>query len=173
MLPIEENIRIPEIERLGLSSPLVQLASGKSRTRLFAGCVEPYMVYHGIQWTGDPIFVPLWERFDTVTAVQERDGKLEFFAFSVESPSSPWTLARSEQGLLATLFFGPLNEWYEDTDEFRQQIEEEAAGFGFQYVRQADSILEAHASRGYDEKEAAYARFVQEIDAEEGLRRHS
>src|SRR5271165_7128881 len=130
MLPIEENIRIAEIERLGLSAPLVQLASGKFRSRLFADYMEPYMVYRGIPWTEDPIFVPLWECFDTVTAVQQRDGKLEFFAFSVESPLSPWTLARSEQGLLATLFFGPLNEWYEDTDEFRQRIQEEAAGFG-------------------------------------------
>ena len=150
MLPIEENSRVPEIERLGLSLPVVQLATGKSPTKLFADCVEPYMLYRGMPWTGDPIFVPLWKCFDTVTAVQERDGKLEFFAFSVESPLSWWALARSEQGLLATLFFGPLNEWYEDTDEFRQRIEEEAASFGFGFVRQADSILEAHASRGYD-----------------------
>jgi hypothetical protein len=37
-------------------------------------------------------------------AVREKGGRTEFFAFSVEGPSSRWRLAGGEQGLLANLF---------------------------------------------------------------------
>src|SRR5262245_41593786 len=114
MRPVDEEERLGELKRLGISPPVIRLAAGKNRCEFFEDFRTPYKVYHGTKWRGGPPFVPLWEKYGVTAAVREKGKGLEFFAVSAERVGKPWVLARTEQGLLTTLFFNPLNSYYDD-----------------------------------------------------------
>jgi hypothetical protein len=115
------------------------------------------------------LFVPLWEDGDTTTAVREKGTGLEFFAFDVEAPAKPWTLAGSEQGLLATLFFIPLNLLYDDPEDAgpaeHKALAAAAKSIGFRFFKQADGVFRDNYAKGFNAFERAYKKLIQEIDA--------
>ena len=118
MRPVPKKDRVAELRRLGVSEPVVRLATGAVKLGVFPLLRTPSKVYRGIDWPERGLmFAPLWEESETVTAVREKGGRTEFFAFSVEAPSSRWRLAGTEQGLLATLFNDPINECYDEPEE--------------------------------------------------------
>jgi hypothetical protein len=169
MRPKAKEDRVAELRRLGVSATLLRLATGKNRCQFFADFRVPWKVYRGISWTRGPEFVPLWEKYDTVTAIRAKGKGREFISFSVESPRSPRVLATTEQGLFATLFFDPLNMWYDDPEDcglrYHRGLVAAADSLGFLYFPQADEVFRTHYPRGYDAFQRAFAQLVRDIDA--------
>jgi hypothetical protein len=169
MRPVDEEDRLPELRRLGLSRAVVRLAAGELRPDPFSSFRVPYKVYRGITWDDAPLFIPLWEDGETTTAVRRKGKGLEFFAFDVEAPAEAWPLARTEQGLLATLFFRPLNMWYDDPEEFgpgeHRGLAVAARSVGFRFFKQADGVFREKYAKGYDAFMRAYRKLVRDIDA--------
>jgi hypothetical protein len=165
---VDEEDRLPELRRLGLSPAMLRMAAAKKLPALFARLRVPYKVYRGMTWSGGPIFVPLWEKDDTTTAVRRDGDELVFFAFDVEAPSRRWSLARTEQGLLATLFFIPLNLWYDDPEDAgpgeHRKLRAAAKSIGFRFFDQADRVFREKYARGFDAFERAYKKLVRDID---------
>jgi hypothetical protein len=166
---VDEEDRLPELQRLGLSRPLLRLAAGELRPEPFSGFRVPYKVYRGMAWDSGPLSVPLWEDGDTTTAVRRKGKGLEFFAFSVEAPAEPWPLARTEQGLLATLFRAPLNSWYDDPEESgargHRALAAAARAVGFRLFHEADGVFREQFAKGNTAVRRAYRRLVRDIDA--------
>lgn len=94
---------------------------------------------------------------------------MEFFAFSAEAPDEPWTLARTEQGVLATLFRAPLNAWYDDAEESGarglRRLEAAARSVGFRHFEPAEAVFREKYPKGYDAVLRAYRKLVRDIDA--------
>ncbi|MCI0703732.1 MAG: hypothetical protein L0241_21955 [Planctomycetia bacterium] len=169
MRPVSEYDRVAELRRLGVSNPVIRLATGALKLDVFSLIRKPYKVYRGIEWSGKVVFVPLWERDDVTTAVREKGDGLEFFAVSVEAPSSPWRLAGTEQGLLATLFHEPLNNCYDEPDEYdkdyRSELKAAAKSLGFRHLAELDAVFSANYSKPGEALERAYKRFIRALDA--------
>jgi hypothetical protein len=168
MRVVDEENRLLELRRLGLSRPVLRLAAGEVRLEPFSSFRVPYKVYHGMTWEDGPVFVPLWEDGDETTAVRRKGKGLEFFAFTVEAPTKPWPLARTEQGLLATLFRVPLNQWYDDPNESgargHRALAAAARAIDFRFFPQADRVFREKFARGYEAVRRAYRKLVREID---------
>jgi hypothetical protein len=169
MRPVDEDERFGELKRLGISRPVIRLAAGKNRRDFFTDFRTPYKVYRGITWKGGTTFVPLWEKYDTVTAVREKGKGLEFIRFSVERVGKPRPLARTEQGLLATLFFNPLNSYYDDPEDYGRghlrAMRQAADSVGFLHFERAEAVFRDNYSKGLAAFERAYRKLIREIDA--------
>jgi hypothetical protein len=169
MRPVDEEERLDALKRLGVSAPVIRLAAGKNRREFFGDFRTPYKVYRGITWRGGPVFVPLWEKYDTITAVRQKGKGLEFFRVSVEQTRKPKALARTEQGLLATLFFNPLNAYYDEPEDYGRghlrAMEAAAKSAGFRHFRLAEAVFRENYEKGYTAFERAYQKLIREIDA--------
>jgi hypothetical protein len=106
MAVIAQAQRMAELQRLGLSTPLMRLAAGECIHEAFrASCLGPaFYVYHGAHVPAGPPLIPLWDSGDTVFGVWEKSDGLEFIAFSIETPDEFERVARTEQGFWATRF---------------------------------------------------------------------
>jgi hypothetical protein len=163
--------RSAELRRLGVSTPVVRLATGAIKLKVFPALYPPVIVYRGMDWPERGLlFVPLWEESERVTAAREKGGQVEFFAFLVANPSSRWRVAGSEQGLLATLFNSPMNECYDDPDEatvLRAKLAAAATILGFRYLAELDAVYAANYHKSFSALERACKRFVRSLEVTE------
>jgi hypothetical protein len=102
---VPEGQRLDNLRRLGLSEALIRQSGGDHVHPLleFRCPGPPLYSYRGARSPEGPPLVPLWDCGDSVTGVWVRDG-LEFIEFSIEAPEEHTVLARTEQGLWATVF---------------------------------------------------------------------
>ncbi|MDN6887285.1 hypothetical protein QMO14_27280 [Variovorax sp. CAN2819] len=101
---IAEHLRIAELQRLGASASLLQMAAGQCLHEAFRGsCLgPPWYSYHGARAPEGPTLVPLWDHGSRVCGLRETERGLEFIEFSIEDPSGLERLAGTEQGFWAT-----------------------------------------------------------------------
>ena len=168
MRPVPDGERLVKLRQLGVSDAVVRLASGKLKLSVFPLLRTPWKVYRGIEWPRrGPLFVPMWESETVVTAAREKDRGIEFFAFSVESPSSRWRLAGSEQGLLAALFDQPLNDCYDEPEESKKRranLTVAARTLGFRHLAALDAVYAEKYPKGGEAVPHAVKRFVRSLD---------
>jgi hypothetical protein len=165
MAAIPEDQRIAELHRLGLSTPLIRLASGEVVHELFRySCLgPPYYVYHGAGTPDGPLLVPLWDCNDTVAGVWEQADGLEFIEFSIEADDEYGPLARTEQGFWATQF-----DFLYETDAPLSELRRAAAIVGFRSLDRHLSAREAAESRldTFQGHQAWLRHLVADIDRE-------
>jgi hypothetical protein len=106
MALVAEDQRMAELQRLGASVALLQLAAGVCIHAAFGGsCLgPPYYVYHGAGVPDGPAFVPLWDHCSRVCGMRRRPDGVEFIEFSIEAPRDFKILATTEQGFWASRF---------------------------------------------------------------------
>lgn len=157
---VPEGVRIETIQRLGLSEALVRQSSGDYVHPLFNfRCLgPPFYSYHGASSPEGPPLAPLWDCGDSVTGVWVREGQLEFIEFSIERPEESTLLARTEQGLWATVFV----KLYEDEDKLGvDDFRDAANAVGFRFL---DRLVALYGS-GHPTFEAHRA-FVRSLTSE-------
>lgn len=161
MAVVPENQRLEELRRLGLSEPLIRLASGVCIHPMFRnGCLgPPYFVYHGADTPEGPSLVALWDCNDTVVGVWERPDGLEFIDFSIEACDECRPIARTEQGFWAAQF-----DFLYECEIPDQELREAAATVGFRFLDQLVASKEAAAGRqgSYD----GHAGWLRDVVAE-------
>jgi len=103
---VAEHLRISELQRLGASASLLQLAAGQCLHEAFRGsCLgPPWYSYHGAGAPEGPMLVPLWDHGSRVCGLRATEGGSEFIEFSIEDPSGFERLAVTEQGFWTTRF---------------------------------------------------------------------
>jgi len=159
-----EGVRIDGLRRLGLSEALIRQSAGNCLHPLleFRCAGPPYRSYHGAGCPEGPPLAPLWECGDSVTGVWVREGRLEFIQFSIEDQKEYRVLARTEQGLWATVFVN----LYEDRDDLAPQAFRDAAGaVGFRFL---DRLVASYVSGfpTFEAHEAFLSDLVGTIDGE-------
>lgn len=107
---VPKDTRLSQLRALGVAEQLIEVAAGtRTHPWLWYRCLAPpELCYLGgaLPPVGPP-FIPLWEsRGGSVTGVWSLLDGCEFLRFNVEAPEEPDFLARTEQGLWATLFVG-------------------------------------------------------------------
>jgi hypothetical protein len=146
MAAVPENRRIAELRRLGVSEPLVRLASGDCVHRMFRhSCLgPPYYFYHMAGTRAGPPLAPLWDCNDTALGVWERADGPEFIEFSIEAEDEDeyTPLARTEQGFWATQF-----DFYYGGEIPDEEVREAAAAVGFQFLDRLVAAREAAGSQ--------------------------
>jgi hypothetical protein len=169
MAAVAEDRRIAELRHLGVSEPLVRLASGDCVHPTFRhSCLgPPYYVYHMAGTPSGPPLVPLWDCNDTVLGVWERDNGPEFIEFSIESEDEDeyTLLARTEQGFWATQF-----DLYYESDIPDEELREAAAAVGFRFLDRLVAAREAAGDRlgTFEGHQAWLGELVAGIDRESG-----
>ncbi|WP_295982748.1 hypothetical protein [uncultured Variovorax sp.] len=128
---IDEHLRMPELQRLGMSAQSMQLAAGQCLHEAFRGfCLgPPFYVYHGANVPGGPTLVPLWEHGSRVCGVRQSQGGPEFIEFSIEDPAGFERLAATEQGFWATRF-----DFLYECDLADEALRSAAARVGFRFL---------------------------------------
>jgi len=162
---VPEDERIAGLRRLGVSAPLVRLASGELLHPAFRNaCLgPPYYTYHGADTPVGPTLIPLWDHCDTVVAVWERADSLEFIEYSIETAHEYDPLARTEQGFWATRF-----DFLYECDVPLEALREAASAVGLRFI---DRYLLARETAGpllesFEERQAWLHRLVADIDRE-------
>lgn len=162
--------RIDEMRRLGLSEPLVRLASGEVLHPAISTCYVGPPAYvcggwddEGRYYPDGPTFVPFWSFADCVQGVWEVAGQLTFLDLHVEDPDNPAVLARTEQGFLAWMFT-QLYEANWDDPEGLAQLREAAAVIGYRHFAEWAEAFDRH-SEGYDSYVRMSKGFVAHVDA--------
>ena len=161
---ISEESRLNEMRRLGLSEPVIRLSAGEIIHDLFRYEEAPYYVYHDAEVPDGPDLIPLWDGSDMVTGVWEKDGRLEFIRFCIESPHEFSVLAKTEQGLLATLFI----QYYEFTDGEAGSLREPARLIGFRFLDELVASYESLSHKTSEEHDTFVRKFVAQIDQRHG-----
>jgi hypothetical protein len=139
---VERERRLELLRRLGVSDALVRQSAGEELHPLFWFRCQgpPQYSYAGAACPDGPLLIPLWDCDTSVTGVREQGGGLEFLRFSVEEPGDYRVLARTEQGLWATVFA----DLYEDRDDLGlEDFREAAHAVGFRYFDRVVSTYEA------------------------------
>ncbi|MET3182261.1 UNVERIFIED_ORG: hypothetical protein ABIC43_005436 [Variovorax guangxiensis] len=131
MAVIGEHLRMPELQRLGLSAPLMQLAAGQCIHEAFRGsCLgPPFYAYRGAGVPEGPTLVPLWDHGSRVCGLRETAGGLEFIEFSIEDPAGFERVAGTEQGFWATRF-----DFLYECELPDETLREAAARVGFRFL---------------------------------------
>jgi hypothetical protein len=144
MAAVPESMRIAELQRLGVSEPMIRLSSGHVVHDMFRhSCLgPPYYVYHGAGTPDGPPLVPLWDRDDSVIGVWERPDVLEFIEFSIEAHDEYTSLARTEQGFWATQF-----DFFSECEVPLDELRDAAAAVGFRFLDRQLAAREAVGSR--------------------------
>jgi hypothetical protein len=165
MATVPEYQRIVALRLLGVSEPLIRLASGECVHPTFRNsCLgPPYFVYHGAGVPDGPPMVPLWDHGDTVVGVWGRPDGPEFVEFSIEADDEVWPLARTEQGFWATRF-----DFLYEAEVSEAGLREAATAVGFRFLGRHLRAREASAGQlGTFEGHAAWLReLVTAIDRE-------
>lgn len=165
MAVIAENQRIAALQQLGVSEPLIRLASGECVHQTFRySCLgPPYYAYHGAGVPDGPPFIPLWDHDDTVVGVWERADGPEFVAFSIEADGVVCPLARTEHGFWATQF-----DFLYESEVPDEELQEAAAAVGFRFLGRLVASREAGAGQlgTFELHEAWLQGFVAGIDRE-------
>jgi hypothetical protein len=157
--------RIDSLRRLGLSEALIRQSSGDHVHPLFGfRCPgPPFYSYHGAGSPKGPALAPLWDCGDSVTGVWVRGVRLEFIEFSIEAHEKHTVLARTEQGLWATVFVN----LYEDRHDLAPEALRDAArAVGFRFL---DRLLVSYDSADvstFDTRDAFVSSLVARIDCE-------
>jgi hypothetical protein len=158
MSVVAQAKRLVELWRLGLSEALIRLFGGERLHALFDYRCQgpPFYCYQGAACPDGPVLLPLWDSDDSVTAVWVRERRLEFMKFSVEAPAEHVVLARTEQGLWASVFV----DLYEDRDDLLvEDFREAARVVGFRFL---DWLVDAYESADVSTVDA-HATFVREL----------
>jgi len=144
MAVIARAQRMAELQRLGLSAPLMRLADGECVHEAFrASCLGPaFYVYHGADAPAGPPLIPLWDSGDTVSGVWEKSDGLEFIEFSIEMPDEFEKIARTEQGFWATRF-----DFLYECDLPDEELQRAAASVGFRFLDRHLASREAAEER--------------------------
>jgi hypothetical protein len=131
MAVIAQAQRMAELQRLGLSAPLMRLAAGECVHEAFrASCLGPaFYVYHGADAPAGPPLIPLWDSGDTVFGVREESDGLAFIEFSIETPDEFESVARTEQGFWVTPF-----DFLYECDLPDEELQRAAASVGFRFL---------------------------------------
>jgi hypothetical protein len=103
---IASKLRIEKLKQLRLSEPIIAMASNEQVNIQFSyyQSAPPFYVYAGAHVPDGPLVIPLWDEGDTVIAVWEKMGALEFIKFSIEQPEYYSILSSTEQGFWAHQF---------------------------------------------------------------------
>lgn len=133
MTVVAEALRVSMLQRLGVSEPLVRLATGECIHEVFRTfCLGPPLyAYRGARAPEGPTWVPLWDRDSRVTGLRAHPEGLEFIEFSVEDPRAFDRIAGTEQGFWATRF----DALYEN-DVPESVLHDAARLVGFRYLDQ-------------------------------------
>lgn len=109
---LNSKTRISDLSRLGFSSPILELSSGRKPHQIFEHiCNDPYYIYYGGTIPFNLTIIPIWEEGMILTAVLERQERNEIIEFSLENPDQFEIIAYSEQGLWANLFASFIDDW--------------------------------------------------------------
>jgi hypothetical protein len=149
---------------MGLSELLIRQSAGEMLHPLLAYRCHgpPFYSYHGAGWPEGPPLAPLWDVGDSVAGVWEPDGRLEFVSFSIEAPHEFRVLARTEQGLWATVFVS----LYEDHDDLAADAFGDAArAVGFHYLEQTLAAYESPERASFKSRDAFLMEWVKRIDS--------
>jgi hypothetical protein len=168
MQPVPEDERVAELRRMDLPKSIVGLATRAIRLPVFPSIRTPRKVYRGIKWSGrKAAFVPLWEVDDVVTAVRWKGTALEFFRL-LRRTSSRWSLGHSVQAFLATLFHDPLNEYYDEPEDYGKgyhaRLKAAGKSLGFRHFAELDAVFADNHSRPGEALPRAYRRFLRALE---------
>lgn len=172
----EPDARIEFLRRLGLSEPTLRLAAGQDLHPGLCECgrlpIEVgrppfrlharriyYFCHEQLPGSCEPVlppqvtwFVPMWCFRGGTTGVWENEGRFEFVDYSVDCPDDGFELiSRTEQGLMAYILVGVLEEW----------LEEVAEELGFRFL----DIFRTGYLRGEQYSEDRLAKVISQIDA--------
>jgi len=162
VVPAEQ--RLDALRQLGLSEALIRQSAGEQlHTVLWYRCLgPPYFVYHGADIPDGPLLIPLWDCCDSVTGVWLPGGRLQFIEFSIERPTEFRVLAKSEQGLWATVFV----DLYEDNGAVqRLDLVEPADIVGFQFLDELFTDYELTRDATFEQHQTFMRNAVAKIDA--------
>src|SRR5262249_10690551 len=158
--------RLDELRRLGISEPLVRLASGDLIHPVFDPRFigPPDYVYRRPEELAPvpdgPPLVPLWSFAGGVQGVWEVNDGLEFVDFSIEVPDRAKIVARTEQGFLAWMFMTLHEDLFDEEDEF-ETLPDAAAVVGFRHYEEWLDAYETTEVRSYEEWDKFEASFVE------------
>ena len=165
MPAVAEEQRIPELRRLGMSEPLIRLASGDCVHEMFRhSCLgPPYYVYNMAGTPNGPPLIALWDCNDTVVGVWERPDGPEFIDFSIEADDEYRPLARTEQGFWVTQF-----DFFYECLTPMEELREAAAAVGYRFLDRHLTAREAAESRlgTFEGHESWLRELVADIDGQ-------
>lgn len=158
---VPEDSRLAELRRLGVSEPLLRLSQGAALHDVFQFWCDapPLYSYSGAATPDGPPFVPLWDYIDNVVGVWEREDGPEFLEYYIEQPGRYRSLARTEQGFLATLFM----EFRAD-DMTLEDFREPARVIGFRFLDETDVAYNRGSHATLEEQAALLRELVAHID---------
>ncbi len=162
---VPREVRLARLRELGVGEQLVEVAAGtRTHPLLWYRCLAPPELCYlgGASTPSGPEFIPLWESHDSVTGVRSSSDGREFLRFDVEDPEQPDILAKTEQGLWATLIV----DLYEDNDTAgRDDFRPLADLIGFAHLDRLLDLYEAADHKTHTSHQAFVKVVVAELDA--------
>jgi hypothetical protein len=146
---VPDDQRLIALQRLGLSLPLLALASEQWPHPAFEfRCGHPYRCYSVPDEYWPEPFLPLWECTETVIGCRPDAGGLVFLDWYLESPAPPERIARTEQGLLFWLFSYLLEDEEWDSEEAAlERLRKAAVAVGFRHFESLWGVVLEHGQR--------------------------
>jgi hypothetical protein len=137
-MPVVDAInRIAALRELNVSQAVIEQSSGNLIHPLFEfRCQPPFYPYHGAAAPAGLEIVPIWESGDAITAICRPPSRPMFIRFDIELVDAYEEIASTEQGMLANLFVGLI----EDNDELDLDgFTDAALAIGFRYLERVFS----------------------------------